>query len=208
MVHLVSAALPVLVAEGVDGERGDAPHAPQHRTTARRASTPRSWPTLTDRRRCSARRALPSMMIARWRGSAAGSTSRGAGEEEALHGSAPGGTRRVRVRVRRRRTRPRRRSRTPANRARPDRGSRTGSGAPRRCRRATVGARGAGFPNPSTATRAARTRRDARRLPYSSLERNTRPASCRPESQQARVAAPARVPIRGRYRRSETATVP
>ena len=30
-------------------------------------------------------------MIARWRGSAAGSTSRGAGEEEALHGSRPEG---------------------------------------------------------------------------------------------------------------------
>lgn len=45
-------------------------HAAAHRVTVRSASTPLSWPAFTGSDRSCAQRALPSMMMARWRGRA------------------------------------------------------------------------------------------------------------------------------------------
>ena len=45
-------------------------HAAAHRVAVRSASTPRSWPAVTGSARSRAQRALPSMMMARWRGRA------------------------------------------------------------------------------------------------------------------------------------------
>ena len=158
MVHLVSAALPVLVAEGVDGERGDAPRAAASHNRAEGVHA-----ALVADVDGQAAVLGPSRVAVHddreVAGERGGVDVQGRGGGGGAPRVAPGGTRRVRVHA------------VGAGRARDvDRGRRRtardptavrgrGPGAPRRGRRATVGARAKDFPTP----RPRRARRDVRR---------------------------------------------